>query len=173
MGMGTTFHPRVEGNVPAATRAADYRAGALAGLAAGVAMSFIMMALTTFMMNMGPWAAPKMAWSLVTGPEVIRPGFEMGPVMGGMVVHLGLSTMFGLVFAWLASVVPLGDVALGMLYGFGLYVTNLVLVPKLLPGWAGHMYPPNAMMHVISALEHAFFGLVVGWAYHAWRKRWL
>ena len=168
--MATTVQPGVTRH-PAAARVADYRAGALAGLAAGVVMSFAMMTLTTFMMNMGPWAAPKMAWSLLAGREAIRPGFEMGPVMGGMMVHLGLSAMFGLVFAWLTSVVSLGNVALGALYGFLLYLTNIVLVPRLLPGWAGHMYPPNGMMHVMSALEHAFFGLVLGWAYHAWRRR--
>jgi hypothetical protein len=171
MNMGTTVHPRARHELPAEVRAADYRAGLLAGLAAGVAMSFVMMALTTFMMNMGPWAAPKMAWSLVAGKEAIRPGFETVPVMAGMIVHLGLSALFGLVFAWLGSIVPLGDVALGIVYGFGLYVTNIVVVPQLLPGWAGHMYPPNGMMHVMSALEHAFFGLVLGWAYHAWRRR--
>ena len=169
--MPTTARSGVEPHVPATTRAADYRAGALAGLAAGVAMSFVMMALTTFMMNMGPWAAPKMAWSLVAGADVIRAGFQAVPVMGGMMVHLGLSAAFGVLFAWLAAVVPLGDIALGTLYGFGLYVTNIVLVPKLLPGWAGHMYPPNGIMHVMSALEHAFFGFVLGWAYHAWRRR--
>ena len=169
--MGTTVHSGIERGVHPAVRPADYRAGALAGLGAGIVMSFVMMALTTFMMNMGPWAAPKMAWSLVAGADVIRPGFEMGPVMGGMMVHLGLSAMFGLVFAWLASVAPLGDYALGTLYGFGLYLANIVLVPSLLPNWAGHMYPPNGMMHVIQALEHAFFGWVVGCAYHAWRRR--
>lgn len=122
------------------------------------------------MMGMGPWAAPKMAWSLIAGKDVIRPGFEMVPVLGGMVVHLGLSALFGVAFAGLASVVHWSDVALGTLYGFGLYVTNIVLVPQLLSGWAGHMYPPSTTMHVASALEHAFFGLVLGGAYHAWRR---
>jgi hypothetical protein len=150
---------------------ADPRAGLLAGLVAGLAMVPLMMAMTTFMMGMGPWPAAKMAWSLVAGKEVIRPGFEMGPVMGGMMVHLMLSAAFGLVFAWLASVVHVGLVGLGALYGFGLYVTNILIVPKVFPGWAGHTFPMNGMMHLGMALEHVFFGLVLGLAYKAWRRR--
>ena len=160
-------HPGAEAHV---ARRADYRAGLLAGLVAGIAMSPVMMAMTTFMMKMGPWPAAKMAWSLVQGPEVIRPGFELVPVMGGMAVHLMLSAAFGLVFAWLASVIPMGLLALGTLYGFGLYLTNILLIPTVFPGWAGHMFPKEAMMHVPMALEHAFFGFVLGWAYHAWHR---
>jgi hypothetical protein len=46
MKTGTTVHPRVQHGPPSEARAADYGAGLLAGLAAGVAMSFVMMALT-------------------------------------------------------------------------------------------------------------------------------
>jgi hypothetical protein len=167
--MNTTVaspRPGVEPHV----RRADYRAGLLAGLVAGIAMSPVMMAISTFMMGMGPWPAAKMAWSLVQGPDVIRPGFELVPVMAGMAVHLMLSAAFGLVFAWLASLIPMGAVALGTLYGLGLYVTNILLVPTLFPGWAGHMLPKNATMHLMMALEHAFFGFILGLAYRAWRR---
>ncbi len=149
---------------------ADYRAGILSGVVAGVAMVPIMMAITTFMMGMGPWPAAKMAWSLVQGADVIKPGFELVPVMSGMLVHLMLSAAFGLVFAWLASVVPMGLVALGTAYGLGLYVTNILLVPTVFPGWAGHMFPKDATMHLAMAFEHAFFGLVLGLGYRAWRR---
>lgn len=125
-------HPRVE---PHAHHAADYRAGVLAGLAAGIAMVPVMMAMTTFMMRMGPWPAAKMAWSLVAGKEVIQPGFELVPVLGGTIVHLALSAAFGLVFAWLASVIPMTLVGLGAIYGFVLYLTNILTIPKLFPDW--------------------------------------
>jgi hypothetical protein len=148
----------------------DYRAGLLAGLVAGLAMTIPMMAMTTFMMDMGPWAAPKMAWSLVAGKEVIVPGFELVPVMGGVVVHLGLSAVFGLAFAAVASVMGVSGPLWGLLFGFGLYLTNILAIPRLLPGWAGHMFPPNPMMHAASIGEHVFFGLVWAWAYRAWRR---
>jgi hypothetical protein len=153
-----------------AAAGADYRAAVLAGLAAGLAMSPAMMAVTTFMMHMGPWPAAKMAWSLVAGKDVIRPGFELVPVMGGMMVHLALSTAFGLVYAWLTTIVRIGLVGLGVLFGVALYLTNIVIVPSVLPGWAGHMAPPNATMHVVEALLHAFFGFVLGLSYRAWRR---
>ena len=157
-------------DVSARAHHADYRAGILSGVVAGIAIVPIMMAMTTFMMGMGPWPAAKMAWSLVQGADVIKPGFELVPVMGGMVVHLMLSGAFGLGFAWLASVVPMGLVALGTAYGLGLYVTNILLVPTVFPGWAGHMFPKDATMHLAMAFEHAFFGLVLGLGYRAWRR---
>ncbi|MBA2304638.1 MAG: hypothetical protein H0W08_18675, partial [Acidobacteria bacterium] len=57
-------------DVSARAHHADYRAGILSGVVAGIAMVPIMMAMTTFMMGMGPWPAAKMAWSLVQGADV-------------------------------------------------------------------------------------------------------
>lgn len=163
-----TTHVATHHHAPTAT--ADYRAGALAGLGAGVVMSFIMMAMTTFMMGMGPWAAAKMAWTLVAGKEVMRPGFELVPVMGGMAVHFGLSALFGLIYAWLTTWLHMGYATLGFLFGLGLYVTNILIVPTVFPEWAGHMFPPNPMMHVLQAIEHGIFGLVVGSLYSTWHR---
>jgi hypothetical protein len=149
---------------------ADYRAGVLAGLVSGMVMAMIMMAMTTFMMHMGPWAGAKMPWSLVAGREAIRPGFELVPIMGGMMVHFVLSAIYGFVFAWLAGRTGMGPGLLGALFGLALYVLNIVVVPKLAPGWAGHMAPPNAMMHAVSAAEHVIFGVVLAVAYGSWRR---
>lgn len=157
-------HPEIR------THDAHYRAGVIGGLIAGIAMVPVMMAITSFMMNMGPWPAAKMAWSLVAGKEVLQPGFALVPVMGGMAVHVVLSVAFGLAFAWLGSAVPASLVALGALYGFGLYLTNIIAIPKLFPAWAGHMYPKDGMMHMAMAGEHIFFGLVLGNAYAAFRR---
>jgi hypothetical protein len=153
-----------------ASASADYRAGLLAGLLAGTAIAPIMMAMTTFLMDLGPWAGPKMAWSLVEGKEIIRPGFEVVPILGGTAVSLAMSGAFGLAFAWLFSVARLGYAFLGALYGFGLYLVNIVVVPKVFPGWAGHMFPPDVTTHAWSAGEHVFFGVVLGLAYKAWRR---
>lgn len=155
---------------PVAVHAADMRAGILAGLLAGLLMTVPMMAVAAFLIDLDAWAAPKMAWSLVAGREVIRPGFELVPVVGGVIVHLGLSAVYGLVFAGLAALFHSGSVLLGAAFGIGLYVVNILLVPTLFPSWAGHMYPANALMHVISAAEHAFFGFVWAWAYGGWRR---
>ena len=168
MNSTVVIHPGVERRD---RHAADYRAGLLAGLAAGVAMVPVMMAMTTFMMEMGPWPAAKMAWSLVAGKEVIQPGFDLVPVMGGMIVHLMLSAAFGLVFAWLGVVIHIGLAGLGAIYGLVLYVTNILMIPKLFPEWAGHMYPMSGMMHFAMAGEHVYFGVVLRLAYYrAWHR---
>jgi hypothetical protein len=149
---------------------ADYDAGLFAGLLAGLVMSFVMMAQVVFMMGMDAWAGAKMAWTLVAGPEVMRPGFEAVPVFGGMAVHFGLSAVYGLFFAWLGSHVGGGGALLGAVYGFVIYAANIVFTPVAFPAWAGHMAPPNALGHLISAGEHILFGLVLGAAY-ARRRR--
>lgn len=150
--------------------AADWRAGLLAGLAAGVVLSIVHVVVTTLLLGEGPWSAPKMAVSLLAGRDVIRPGFEAGPVLGGMAVHLALSAAFGLLFASVTSVVPIPLAPLGAAYGFVAYVTALVLVPGLFPGWAGHMAPAGPFPHVIAALEHVAFGSVLGAVYGRWRS---
>jgi hypothetical protein len=149
---------------------ADYRAGLLAGLAAGLATTPFTMAGATILMDLDPWAAQKMAWSLVAGKEVIRPGFELVPVMGGFAVHETLSGLFGLAFAVLASVSSASSL-MAALFGSGLYVMNMLAAPKLLPGVAGHMFPANPLLHAASIAQHVAFGLLVGWAYRAWRRR--
>jgi hypothetical protein len=145
----------------------SYAAGLAGGLLGGLAMSFIMMAQTSFLLGMDAWAATKMAWSLIAGADVIRPGFEAGPILGGLFVHFGLSAVYGLVFAWLAAHTAMDEPTLGALFGFAVYVVNIVLLPVLLPHWVGHVAPPSAAMHLLSALEHMVFGAVLGSVYRA------
>jgi hypothetical protein len=148
----------------------DYAAGVLAGVVGGVALSLLLTLSAVLLMGTDIWAPPKMAFSLLAGPDVIRPGFEVGPVVGGLLVHFGLSILFGLLFAWLSAGLPMGPATLGALYGFVLYTTNIIFVPNLFPGWAGHMFPPNALMHAASVVQHVVFGVVVGWCYRASRR---
>ena len=54
--------------------------------------------------------------------------------MGGMAIHFGLSAAYGLFFAWLQSLATVGEAALGALFGFALYVVDILMVPRVLPG---------------------------------------
>lgn len=85
-------------------------------------------------------------------------------------VHFVLSAIYGLAFAWLAGRTGMSLGLSGALFGFALYVLNIVVIPKLAPGWPGHMAPPNAMMHAVSAAEHVVFGIVLAVAYGSWRR---
>jgi len=148
----------------------DFAAGVFAGVVGGLALSVLFTASSTLLMGADVWAPPKMAFSLIAGPDVVRSGFELTPVLGGLVVHFGLSILFGVLFAALSVGLPLGPATLGAVYGFVLYTTNIVFVPSLFPRWAGHMFPPNALMHAVSVVEHVVFGIVVGWCYRASRR---
>jgi hypothetical protein len=145
-------------------------AGATGGFVAGMVLSVMLMAVAAFVLHMGVWAAPKMAYSLLAGPEAIRPGFERVPVLVGMGVHFTLAIAYGLFFAWLATVLPMELSALGALFGIALYLQNLVIQPSITPHWVGHMFPPNATLHALAIVEHVVFGLVLASTYRAFRR---
>jgi hypothetical protein len=158
------------GHAPAVLVRPDYAAGVTAGLAAGAVLSVILMAQMTFLVGFDPWAAAKMSWSLVAGPEVIRPGFEAGPVLGGLAVHFGLSAIYGFVFAWLAAHNAVPEGLLGAMWGAVIYLANIVVIPAVFPRWAGHVAPPNLAMHALSLVEHVIFGVVLAAAYRVWSR---
>src|SRR3954453_18138125 len=81
----------------------DYAAGMFAGVVGGLALSVLLTVSSMLLMGTDVWAPPKMAFSLIAGSDVIRPGFEAAPVLGGLVVHFGLSILFGLLFVWLSA----------------------------------------------------------------------
>ncbi len=142
-----------------------YRTGLLTGLVAGMALSVVLMAQTTLLMGLDPWAATKMAWSLLAGPDVVRPGFELLPVVGGTLVHFGLSALYGLAFAWLAIRSSTNDVVLGVFLGVALYALNVLALPSIFPGRVGHMFALSPGMHALSLAEHGFFGVLLGIVY--------
>jgi hypothetical protein len=147
----------------------DYAAGAIGGVVGGFALSVLFLAQSTFP-GFGIWAAPKMAYSLLAGPEVIRSGFEAGPVLVGVAVHLALSMFYGFVFAWLAAEVPMDLGAMGALFGFCLYALNIVILPALAVHRLGHFFPPTAALQAAALVAHLVFGLVLAACYRAFRR---
>jgi hypothetical protein len=164
------MHTRADPTQIAPGTKADYRTGLVAGVAAGLATTPLMLIGGPLLLDMDPWAAAKMPWSLLAGEDVIRPGFEWRPVLGGLAVHLALSALFGLVFAALASLLPGTSVLWGAAFGFALYVTNILVAPKLLPAVAGHMFPTSASVHLGFIAQNVVFGVLLAGAYRAWRR---
>jgi hypothetical protein len=141
------------------------RAGIRCGLLAGIVMGVIMMGHAVLVLGLDPWAGPKMAWSLVAGPEAIRPGFEPLPVAGGLLIHFALSALYGFVFEWIVPYTVLGHAIFGLFFGYALYTLNIVMVPMLFPRWAGHLFPPTMALHFLAVAEHLGFGAALAFFY--------
>jgi uncharacterized membrane protein YagU involved in acid resistance len=122
--------------LPEVRRHPDYAAGVFAGVVGGLALSVLLTISSMLLMGTDVWAPPKMAFSLIAGPDVIRPGFEAAAVVGGLIVHFSLSILFGLLFVWLSAGLPMGPATLGAVYGFALYTTNIVFAPRSAGGTA-------------------------------------
>lgn len=108
------------------TVGASAAAGALWGLVAGVVFAAATMMWAAFVWGDTLWAPMRMIATMVG----FEPGqaFSMLPVLSGMMIHLALSALYGVVFAVamraLAPVATGITLLAGALYGLAIYVVN-------------------------------------------------
>ncbi len=94
--------------IPVRRRARAYSLpdGAIGGLIAGAAMGMLTM-LLFWLMGLGFWMPLKLIATLLLRPDAAGSrGFEMMPVLIGMMIHMALSMMFGAVMIWLGRHLP-------------------------------------------------------------------
>jgi uncharacterized membrane protein YagU involved in acid resistance len=135
-------------------------AGVIAGL---VFAAFEMMAAAVMM---GPEAAfmpLRMIGAMVLGAAALDPSYSLlTAAMAGVVVHMALSVVFALIFAfvmpWSAS--PTVLMISGVAFGIGLWLVNFYAIAPLM-GW--HWFADDANPLVQFLAHAAFFGLPVGW----------
>ncbi len=132
----------------------DYVHGAIAGLIGGITMAMVTMMLTG-MMGMGIWAMPKMIGGLALGPQAVMTG-GVAVIVAGLMIHMMLSVMFGLVYAMIVNVVTRELWLTGLTLGIALWLVNFYAV--------GAVWPAAAMMQkeplALAALSHLVFGTV-------------
>lgn len=133
--------------------------GVVAGVAGSTAMAAVMLAMGAS--NVIAVAMPAL-YTLAPPPNL--------PL--GFAVHLFHGAVFGLLFAGLATVVDLGDLArsvgAGLGYGVVVWVVAAVLVMPLWLGAVGFANaPPFPNVAVPSLLWHAVYGLVLGGVFAA------
>ena len=151
-------------------RHVDGKAGALAGLIAGVVFMMLEMAMVWLFQGESPWAPPRMIAAMVLGKDVLpQPGtpatFDLAILMAAMVVHLALAVVYGLSGAALASRLGLAEATgLGAACGLAIYLINFYPI-------AATIFPWFAMARGwISAFAHIVFGALVGASY-VWLRR--
>ncbi len=80
--------------------------GLIGGLIGGALMGMLTMMLF-WLMGLGFWMPLKLIATLVMGPDAAASrGFEMMPVLVGMMIHMVLSMMSGAAMVWLGRHLP-------------------------------------------------------------------
>lgn len=150
---------------PAASRGVGLKAGALAGLIAGVVFMMMEMGLVA-MAGDSPWGPPRMIAAIVLGEGVLPPPatFDLMILMSAMAVHLMLSIVIGVGFTLVARRFGLVmAVVAGAVVGLGLYVVNFYGFTTIFPWFA-------MARNTISIASHIAFGVVLGLSYRMLAK---
>jgi hypothetical protein len=155
----------------------DYRPlvlrGAEAGLASGVLIGALEMAYIGFV-NRGTdvWSFPKVVATIALGDGAAHPltGFEPGPVAAGILIHLVIATLLGMLFALLAGFMSLKDPPVlllsGITYGVVVYFATYVII-------AGALFPEFQRLPALAFFAvHPVFGLAAALLLHHWADRW-
>ena len=139
--------------------------GAIAGLAGGVAMA-VVAALLSASMGQDIWHESKRIAAIVYGPAALaQPGFDLGPVLVGTLIHLIVAALLGAIFGivtrrWLHLTSDFGTpVMAGLVYGLLIWAAAYFVVLPLLNPALLEVYPPAFI------IQHLAYGVVLGLVY--------
>lgn len=142
----------------------NYSAGVVASLVAE-AVFIAMVAMVSWVRGMDPWIVTRVPASFLLGPDAVHPpGFVAGDVLLGMLMHLAMGILVGLIYAALLPRLGLSPVAGGLITAAVLYAMGFWLLPLLFPVWLAPFWlPPAGKM--LQAVAHAVYGMVFGLVY--------
>lgn len=148
----------------------DWKAGAWAGLIAGLVFVMLEMGMVWIIEGQSPWGPPHMMAAMALGKEVLPAEgtwapFDLKIMMVAMMIHLPMSIAYGLIGAWLVHRFDwAGGLMIGAGLGLAIYIVNFY-------GIAPAAFPWFVMArNWIGAFSHIMFGVVVGVGYIALRK---
>lgn len=140
--------------------------GAIGGVIAGVAFAMFEMLATALLNGAAAFFMPlRMIGAIALGPGALQPGYSLLTAgLVGMVIHMMLALVFGIVFALLVAYVPalasspMALLAAASAYGLLLWLVNFYLIaPAMGWVWFGESNP------VVQFLAHTFmFGAALG-----------
>ena len=143
--------------------------GAVAGLFAALLM-VLLSPLLSWLSGLSIWTPPKLIAATVYGPDVVTtPGFVLGPVLTGLVLHVVTSIMLGSVFGvvyhrLLHLTTDFGTALLiGLCYGILIFVgAYFVVLPAINPALAEAVLAPFLAQNLV-------FGLCLG-SFYGWLR---
>ncbi len=142
----------------------NYRAGIAASVIAE-AVFILMVATAALLRGMDPWTVARIPGSFLLGPAAVQPaGFVAGDVAIGLLMHLFLGILVGVVYAVLLPRLRVSAIAGGLITGAVLYALGFWILPLLFPVWLAPFWLPP-MQKIMQAVAHAVYGWVFGYAY--------
>ncbi len=141
-----------------------YSAGVRASLIAEVVFIAMVM-MVSWVRGKDPWKVVRMPASFAVGPDAIRPpGFEPGDVLIGLLWHLWLSVLVGIIFAVLRPRLGVTPVVGGLITGGILYAVGFWILPLSFPQWLSPFWlAPDEK--ALQAVAHVIYGWIFGWAF--------
>jgi hypothetical protein len=136
--------------------AANARVGALAGLLGGVVMamwSMVVLAAT----GVGFWASVNLIAHTVWRGAPTDGSFSIAALLLGLMVHMGMSVVFGVILATLVGRLAgtLPAVVAGMTFGLVLWLVNQYVIWPAIDETTAQAFTPWVL-----AVGHLMFGLV-------------
>jgi len=148
----------------------DLKAGAWAGVIAGLAFLILEMVLVWMAQGQSPWGPPHMMAAMVLGQEVLPPPGTWAPLdlkimMTAMMIHFPVSIVYGLIGAWLMHRFDwTGALMIGAILGLAIYIVNFYMI-------APEAFPWFLMgRNWIGVVSHIAFGAILGVAYITLRR---
>ena len=138
--------------------------GAIAGLAAGGAMAIVAL-LITLVLGGDVWIEAKAIAAPIFGPLVMRPGFELWPILVGTLLHFATSALLGAIYSIVTRRLlklpsDLGvPVLAGLIYGFFIWSTAYFILLPVVNRYLRGQYAPAFI------IQHLVYGVVLGLVY--------
>ncbi len=147
-------------------RTLDWSAAVWAGLIGGLVFMMLQMLLVATIKGGSPWGPPRMIAAIALGKGVLPPPATFNPsvMLPGMLIHFGLSVLFGLILAAVINRLTLGTaLGVGAVFGLALYLVNFYGSTAVFPWFAMARGP-------ITIFTHICFGIAAAWAYKGLAK---
>lgn len=142
------------------------KVGAVGGLVAGVVFAMFEMIMAAILNGADAFFMPlRMIGATVLGQEALTPSYSLGyAAVTGVIVHMVLSMMFGVVFALITEAAGLVRstgvlFVAASLYGLSLWLVNFYLIAPVV-GW--DWFPNGTEVWVQLVAHTLFFGTVLG-----------
>ncbi|MBI3970351.1 MAG: hypothetical protein HY332_03585 [Chloroflexi bacterium] len=135
--------------------------GIIGGIIAGIVFAMFEMIVAALMMGAAAfWMPLRMIGAMVLGATALEPTYDLvTAAVTGVLVHLVLAALFGVIFALIVAFVPALASSAAMLitaasvYGLLLWLVNFSLIAPA----AGWVWFPNETNPVVQFLAHTFF----------------
>ena len=113
--------------------------------------------MATAAMGMGLFAPPAMIGGIILGPEAAI-AQTPGVIMAGLVLHMGVSMIFGAIFVLIAPAIQASYLLLGAVYGLILWIVNFYGLSYISAGARAMVTHEPVMLAIVT---HLIFGLVL------------